>query len=338
VRKSIAAVATLLLSSAALLGSQTTKSPAVAGDPVIFAVGDMACDPLDTGFNGGAGTATNCAEQRVSTAMMSDPLFSQVTPATPILGLGDYQYECGIDYQDSYTPTWGRLNAEISPVAGNHEYQTGPDLWNQTCPATNSTAQTYFNYFAPYNAHQSSGGHYFFDVGSWHIIALNAQCGHTGVGGCGATSPQTKWLKADLASADAQAHPCILAYWHQPLFTGIGTGKQLTYQPWWNALYAAHADVVLNGHIHNYQRFAPMDPSGNSDPATGITEYIVGTGGEKQVSVKSGVVPKPAFNSKTFGYLRMTLGVDGWTSDFVSVDSSGISTPLDHYSSGTCHL
>jgi hypothetical protein len=95
------------------------------------------------------------------------------------------------------------------------------------------------------------------------------------------------------------------------LFTGIATGKVLKYQPWWNALYGAQADVVLNGHVHNYQRFAPLSPTGACHPENGITEYIIGTGGESQVSVKAGVLPHPVAQAKTFGYLRMTLPPTG---------------------------
>lgn len=109
------------------------------------------------------------------------------------------------------------------------------------------------------------------------------------------------------------------------------------YRSWWNTLYAAHADVVLNGHVHNYQRFAPMNPQGNSDPMHGITEFIAGTGGEAQVPVKAGAVPYPVAQGKTFGYLRMTLLPTGWSADFVKVDSTGATTVLDT-STGTCHV
>jgi acid phosphatase type 7 len=330
----LAAVVLLGVTALSTLGFTSTaaSSQDAAGDPVIGAVGDMACDTSDPGFKAGLGTATSCAELRTSDAMMADTSIDQ------ILALGDYQYDCGdlADYQASYDPTWGRLDYLMHPVAGNHEYQTGTDVFGAPCPTTNSTAQNYFNHFAAFNdsAHQATNGHYSFDLGSWHIIALNANCSNTGVGGCGATSPQTIWLKKDLAST---TQPCILAYWHQPLFTGIGTGKVVKYQPWWKALSAVHADVVLNGHVHNYQRFPPLDPSGGLDPLNGITEYIVGTGGEKQVAVKSTATPQPSAWRKTFGYLRMTLLPTGWTAEFIGVDSLGNTSVLDT-SAGTCHL
>ena len=295
------------------------------GNPVIGAVGDMACDSSDRSFNNNNGTATNCAEKRTSDVVLADASLDGV------LGLGDYQYDCDdpADFAVSYTPTWGRLGNEMTPVAGNHEYKTGTDVYGTPCPTSNATAATFFNYFT--HSHPATYGHFSFDLGQWHLIGLNGNCGYSGVGGCRATSPQTQWLKADLA---ATTQPCILAFWHQPLFTGINTGKNLVYKPWWDALYAAHADVVLNGHIHNYQRFAPLAPDGTADSINGITEYIVGTGGEKQVPVNTTVLPQPVANAKTFGYLRMALLPTGWQADFI--DSSG--AILDASSSGVCHV
>jgi calcineurin-like phosphoesterase family protein len=302
-------------------GTPPPKASITSG-VTIGAVGDMACDTSDRAYNGGAGTSSACGERSTSAAMQAN------SSLTLILGLGDYQYDCGApaDWTASYDPTWGRLDYLMDPAAGNHEYITGRDAFGAQCPTSNATAQGYFNHFGA-AAHQGTGGHYSFNVGSWHVIALNGNCGHTGVGGCGATSPQTVWLKHDLA---ANSSACTLAYWHQPLFTGIGTGKNPAYQAWWNALYADHADVVLNGHIHNYQRFGPKNPSGAAD-ARGITEYVVGTGGESQVSVKAAARPQPVVWKRAFGYLQMTLQPGGWTAKFISAAR----TVLDS-SSGTC--
>ncbi len=216
----------------------------------------------------------------------------------------------------------------MDPIAGNHEYKTGNDAFGSPCPTSNSTAQPYFDHFGA-AAHPDTNGHFSFDLGSWHLIGLNANCSKSGVGGCTATSAQTNWLKGDLAST---SQPCILAFWHQPRFTG-NTGPVAAYTPWWQALYDAHADVVLNGHVHNYQRYSALDPTGAGDAITGITEYVVGTGGENLQSVKSTVQPAPVVSYKTFGYLQMTLLPDGWTADFVN--SAG--TVLDT-SAGSCHL
>jgi acid phosphatase type 7 len=288
-----------------------------SGDPVVAAVGDMACDRSDPDFDGGAGTLTNCRERAISSRVYADASVDKV------LGLGDYQYECGdpADYDASYDPTWGRLNPLMSPTAGNHEYKTGVDAFGARCPSGNSTATTYFNYFGG-SAHPSTGGHFSFDMGSWHLIALNSNCVRTGSGGCGATSPQTRWLKADLA---ATTKPCIAAFWHHPRFNGKVAIS--AFKPWWDALYAAHADVVLNGHVHNYQRFAALSPTG-ARTAAGITEYIVGTGGETlHTQTSSALVYK-----KTFGYLRMTLHSSGWSTQFIDASGDVLDT-----SSGTCH-
>lgn len=303
------------------------------GNPTIAAVGDMACDPANKGFNRGAGTSIACGENRVSDAMLAD-----TTIDGGVLGLGDYQYDCGdaADYAVSYDPTWGRLDPKFdATVAGNHEYKTGTDKYGSPCPSSNTTAAGYFTRFDfTTNAsigsvsHPDTQGHFSFDLGSWHLIALNGNCKNAYVGGCSATSAQTQWLRADLT---ANTQPCVLAFWHQPLFTGVGTGKMSAYRRWWDVLYSYGADVVLNGHVHNYQRFNPMNSSGVLDPR-GITEYIAGTGGEDQNAVTAGVTPTPAASAKTFGYLRMTLLPGGWTEDFVDYNGS----VLDN-SAGTCH-
>lgn len=314
----------------------TTEADSATADsllgPTIAAVGDMACDQSDPAFRTGEGGPLACAQRRTSDAMLAD-----TTIDGGILGLGDYQYDCGdtADYAVSYDPTWGRLDPQWDAlVAGNHEYKTGNDVFGSPCPTTNVTAQNFFTRFGFSNtygpvSHPETAGHFSFDLGSWHLIGLNGNCANSGVGGCSASSKQTKWLKADLA---ATTQTCVLAFWHQPLWTGIQTGKNNKYKPWWAALYAAHADVVLGGHVHNYQRFAPMDFDGNPDSVNGITEYIAGTGGEKQVVVKAGVVPYPVAQVKSFGYLRMTLLETGWTEDFLDTFGNVIDS-----STGTCH-
>jgi hypothetical protein len=290
---------------------------------VIGAVGDMACDASDPHFKGGKGTTSACAENTMSNLMVAD------TSLDAVLGLGDYQYACGdpADYAVSYDPTFGRLDPLMRPVAGNHEYQTGKDAFGAICPSSNTTAANYFAHFGA-AAHQATAGHFSFDLGTWHFVALNANCGQSGVGGCGTTSPQTVWLQHDLAST---TQPCIAAFWHQPLFTGTDIDGS-AYRTWWKVLYAAHADVVLNGHVHDYQRYPPLDPSGVSDPTNGVTEYIVGTGGENFMSFVPTVTPAPVTHVQRFGYLRMTLDPNGWVAQFV--DSTG--TVADT-SSGTCH-
>jgi Calcineurin-like phosphoesterase len=324
-----AALVTLTFSRVTAPSAQATDP---IGNPVILAVGDMACDTSNANYNGGAGTGTNCTEQSVSTAMLNDPSGFDAT-----LGLGDFQYDCSdpSDWAASYNPSYGRLDPWMNPVAGNHEYKNGTDAYGAPCP-DNSAAKPYFDHFSSNGvdrAHAGTQGHYSFDLGSWHIVGLNANCSNK-VGGCKGTSPQTIWLKNDLGSTK---QPCIMAFWHQPLWTGTGTGVAAVYRTWWNTLYAAHADVVMNGHIHNYQRFSPMNPAGNSDLVNGITQYTVGSGGEAEVAVKAGVVPYPAAWAKTFGYSRMTLLTTGWTADFVRVDPTTGATTVIDTSTGNCH-
>jgi uncharacterized repeat protein (TIGR01451 family) len=294
------------------------------GDPVIAAVGDMACAPDDSHFNGGAGTATNCGEAANSAQMEQDPTIDT------LLGLGDYQYGCGTlaEYAQSYGPTWGFFNSIIDPSAGNHEYSTNTNsATGVACPDPNDAAQDYFSYFgAP--AHPATAGEYSFNVGKWHLISLNANCSKTNVGGCGTGSAQTQWLQSDL---NANSQPCVLAYWHQPRWTANGTNAS-AYATWWSMLYAAHVDVVLNGHVHTYARFGPLSPSGGADAANGIREVIVGTGGEALVSAAANASPAPLANYRTFGYLRMVLHPTGYDAQFI--DSTGA---VKDTFSGACH-
>src|SRR5216684_932638 len=291
------------------------------GDPVIAAAGDIACDPNDSNFNGGNGTTGGCAQLRTSNQLRTDSTVDRV------LGLGDIQYSCDDlnDYTLSYTPSWGVFNSTMYPVAGNHEYQTGPDGFGGTCPATNTTAANYFFYFGVNADPDSNGGHFSFDRGNWHIIGLNANC--SSIGGCGASRPETKWLSNDL---NTTTKACILAYWHQPLWTGLSTGNDTRSSTWWKLLYQKHADVVLNGHVHNYQRFPKLNPSGIPD-SQGIREVIVGTGGESLQNPSSTASPLPDIALKTFGYLRMVLHPSSYDLSFVKYDGTVLDT-----SSGTC--
>jgi hypothetical protein len=313
-----------------LAGSSAQAIDSV-GNIVVAAVGDMACDPANNNWNAGDGTNIGCAQNRVS-----DAILAYTTGVDAVFGLGDYQYDCSdpADWAASYDPSYGRLNAWMTPSVGNHEYKTGADVFGVACPTANLNAGSYTDYFTSHNVdvHASTYFHYSFNIGtSWHVIAMNGNCGKSGTG-CGATGAETKWLKADLA---VNYQPCVLAFWHQPRWTGTTSGDGTAYQYWWNALYSAHADVVLNGHFHNYQRYASLNPSGAADPVNGITEYVVGTGGEALAPpVKITYSPQPLKAiAKTFGYLRLTLTPNGWSADFVDTSGNVLDT-----SSGACHV
>ena len=275
---------------------------AAAADPVIAAAGDIACDPATTAFNGGLGNPTSCREEYTSNLLVSGGF-------TAILSLGDNQYYCG-GYQaflQSYDPSWGRVKAITHPVVGNHEYFTSGGTG---CDSTNTGAAGYYTYFGA-AAGTVGQGYYSFDIGAWHLIALNSSCSQAG--GCSSSSPQYKWLQADLA-----AHPnqCILAYWHIPLFSS-GTRANAGTRPFWQLLYNAHADLVLNGHDHIYERFAPQTATGALDQANGVREFIVGTGGADHSSIATVAANSQVRNATTFGVLELTLHAGSYDWQFV---------------------
>jgi len=275
---------------------------AAASDPVIAAAGDIACDPATSAFNGGLGTSSSCREQYTSNLLVNGGF-------TAILSLGDNQYYCG-GYQaflQSYDPSWGRVKAITHPVVGNHEYFTSGGTG---CTTANTGAAGYYQYFGS-AAGTAGQGYYSFDIGAWHLIALNSSC--VQVGGCKSGTPQYIWLQADLA-----AHPnqCTLAYWHIPLFSSGGRANAST-RPLWQLLYNAHADIVLSGHDHIYERFAPQTATAGLDQANGIREFIVGTGGADHSSIASVAANSEVRNATTFGVLELTLHPASYDWQFV---------------------
>ncbi len=270
-----------------------TNTAVPSGDPVIAAAGDIACDPNLPAFNGGYGNANECHLMQVSDLLVNAGLAA-------VLPVGDISNADGslYVYQGAYDPTWGRVKSITHPVPGNHDYLNAPG------------ALGYFTYFGA-AAGDPTKGYYSYDVGTWHIIALNSNC--SPVGGCGAGSPQEQWLKADLA-----AHPnmCTLAYWHHPRFSSGEQGSYVAYDAFWRDLYAAGAELVLNGHDHVYERFAPQNPTAGADPK-GIQEFIVGTGGKVMNSFAT-VQPNSVIrHTFTFGVLKLTLHPTSYDWQFV---------------------
>jgi hypothetical protein len=243
-----------------------------------------------------------------------------------VLPLGDDQYECGYlkDFNKYYERSWGRMKALTRPIIGNHEYTTSSDQANP-CYNAPAGAPGYFQYFGNAASPTEPGcvvnckGYYSYDLGSWHIIALNSVCGQ--VGGCHKGSPQEVWLRNDLAAHPAQ---CTLAYWHYPRFSSSNSGTAYTsyLSALWQDLYNAKAEVVLNAHDHVYERFAPMDTAGNLDRANGIRGFIVGTGGKKPMSFASIHPNSEVRNSGTYGVLKMTLRPSGYDWKFVPTAGS----------------
>jgi PKD repeat protein len=282
-------------------GANPPRLLVTTGDPVVLAAGDIACAP------GAAVTPTACHQSATAELIRTAPALTRVLP------LGDEQYDTGAlaDFlgPGAYDATWGVAKPITAPVPGNHEYHV-------------AGAPGYFGYFGAL-AGAADKGYYSFDLGAWHLIALNADI-PVGVG-----SAEEGWLRADLA---ATKQPCVLAYWHEPRFSSGYHGDATWTGTLWKDLYAARADVVLNGHDHDYERFAPQTPAGAADPA-GIREFVVGTGGGAQEPLG---VPQPnseVLDATTFGVLQLTLHDGGY--DWRFLPEAG--RTFSDAGSATCH-
>jgi hypothetical protein len=279
------------------LGVFVACSAEAAADPVVMAAGDIACDPDDSGYNGGAGTADRCHQLATSDLLLAG------SPDL-VLALGDVQYDSATTARINavYAPTWGRVKAITRPILGNHE---------------SGTAAGYFDYFnGPGVTDGPAGprgkGYYSFDLGGWHLVALNSNCASVS---CSAGSEQERWLRADLA-----AHPanCTLAYWHHPRYSSGHDGSNDFMQPLWEALHDAQAEVLLSGHSHDYERFAPLDRDGAVDFAGGIRQFVVGTGGAFFTGGLGTLAPhSEVAQNDTFGVLRLTLHPASYDWEFV---------------------
>ncbi|MCW2601377.1 MAG: hypothetical protein JWM02_3206 [Frankiales bacterium] len=303
--------------------SGPTPTPTPTGWPVIAAAGDIACDPADSAFNGGLGTGSTCRQKSVSDVIVGRGV-------ARVLALGDNQYYCGgyDAWLGSYDKSWGRFKSLTAPVAGNHEYLTQAGSSGATgCDSTNAGAAGYFRYFGA-RAGPSGQGWYSFDVGAWHLVALNSQC--SAIGGCSATSPQGQWLAADLA---AHKNTCTLAFWHIPLFSSGGRAASNS-KAFWQLLYDANAEVVLNGHDHTYERFAPQTAAGVADSARGLREFVVGTGGANHTALVTVAPNSVVRDSTTFGVLLLTLKPTSYSWVFVPAAGSGT---FSDSGSASCH-
>ncbi len=267
-------------------------APSAAAQVEVVAAGDIACDPADPDFNGGAGSASRC-HQRATSDLVLD-----LDPAAVLL-LGDIQYESGsvTAFKTSFAPTWGRLGARLRPAPGNHEYQT-------------PGAQGYFTYFGA----AAGPGYYSFDLGAWHLISLDSNCG-PGLGGCSASSPQVSWMRQDLAD---HAGRCTLAYWHHPRFSSGLHGSDPAYEVFWQTLHDAGADLVLVGHDHEYERYAPQDAAGNLDLERGLRQFVVGTGGKDLRPFQAPTPHSELRLHRDFGVLRLQLRDGGYDWQFVA--------------------
>ena len=259
----------------------------------------------------GAGDIADCGSPGAeATAALLDSI-----PGT-VFTTGDNAYEDGTaaEFQDCYDPTWGRHKARTQPAAGNHEYHT-------------PGASGYFEYFGA-GAGDRDEGYYSYDLGAWHIVVLNGECSEVP---CSAGSAQEEWLRADLA---ANATACTAAYWHQPRFSsGSQHSSNTSYAAFWEALYDHGVELVMNGHEHNYERFAPQKADGTADPVRGIRQIVVGTGGRNHTGFDSPIPNSEVRNDDTFGVLKLTLRPTSYEWEFVP-EAGGTFTDMG---SESCH-
>jgi Calcineurin-like phosphoesterase len=307
----------LLASSAASARTRSARTPSPLAVPatVIGAVGDIACNKAP------GNNAHLCRYDDVAASTLHANLDA-------FLPLGDNQYQNGeyANYNVFYNTYFGALKTVSYPVPGNAEARD---------PAGRFAG--YFQYFG--NAAGPPTGYYSYDLGGWHFIALNSELCYEGPPACNSQSAQYQWLQADLAAHPNSATKCTLAYWHRPAFSYLngGANSDSGTKPLWSLLYAAKADVIMNGHIHNYERWAPMTPNGIANAKRGIREFVVGTGGEEMFSVGD-LAGAPATleraQSKAFGLLQLTLLPKAYKWQWIS----GVAQP--HYrdrGKASCH-
>lgn len=261
----------------------------------------------------GAGDIADCADLAgaEATAKLIEAIPGQV------FTVGDNAYPAGTkeQFDNCYDKTWGRVKSRTRPSVGNHEFHSGG-------------ATPYFDYFGA-AAGDPAKGYYSYELGAWHVIVLNSECAE--VGGCDAGSPQEQWLRGDLA-----AHPsaCTLAYWHKPLFSsGAKHGNDPEMKPFWDDLYGAKATLVINGHDHDYERFAPQDPDAKADAKRGIREFVVGTGGKNHRPFGAAKPNSEVRNADSFGVLKLVLHPKGYDWQFIPEAGKAFTDS----GSGQCH-
>jgi hypothetical protein len=235
--------------------------------------------------------------------------------AGTVFTAGDNAYEDGTaaNFADCYQPTWGAFKDRTNPTPGNHDYET-------------PGAAGYLGYFGV-RAAPAGAPWYAYDLGAWRIYALDSNCF---VVGCDPGGTQYEWLRADLA---ANPRTCVLAYWHHPRFSSGQHGNDAEVGPFWDLLYAAGAEVIVNGHEHDYERFAPQTPNAISDAAAGIRQFVVGTGGASLRSFGTTKANSQVRHSGSHGVLKLSLSDAGYTWDFVPVAGKTFTDS----GSGACH-
>jgi acid phosphatase type 7 len=284
------------VASEPIAGSARPVSPSLAtsSDPILIGAGDIAdCDRR--------------ADSETASLLAGQDGF--------VFTAGDNTYPDGTaaQFTDCYGPTWGREVARTRPAPGNHDHATA-DLAG------------YLGYFGTAAAPEGTAW-YSYEVGSWHVIVLDATC--AAAGGCSIDSPQGRWLAADLAASSAR---CTLAIWHQPRFSSGEHGNDVAVAPFWDQLFAAGADVVVNGHDHDYERFAPQDPAGIADPLRGMREFVVGTGGAELRDFRPPVANSELRVAGYYGVIRLVLHPAAYEWSFLTTSGAVLDAGL-----GMCH-
>ncbi len=289
------------------LGATSSASPTATATSTATATATPRGTPTASPTSGGSdavliGAGDICITSNIANANATAALIT-ARPSAVVFTAGDNSNETGTtaNYTNCVAKTWGAFKTRIHPVPGNHDYMT-------------SGASPYYAYFGA-AAGTTGKGYYSYNLANnWHVISLNAMC--SDVGGCGVGSAQETFLRTDLA-ANAGKH--IIAVWHIPAFSSGGAhGNNPAYRAWWDDLYAAHADLVLNGHDHDYERFALQSPSGAAD-ANGIREFVVGTGGAGQRAMGTIRANSQIRSTGTFGVLQLTLHANSYTWQFLPV-------------------
>lgn len=270
-------------------------------EKTIAAVGDIACSPKSSQWNGGFGTPTACRQADVA------DLTSRSDDA--VLLLGDIQYPAGTldQFKRGFGPSWGHLGTRLRPVPGNHEYYT-------------PGAAGYFRYFRDLGVQtgRSRGGYYSFPLGAWTVIALNSNCSRVS---CKAGSRQEQWFRKRLKGA-AAAGRCTLAFWHHAPASSGWHGNQVELAALWRAFVELGGDLLLTGHDHHYERFGPMGPDLEPD-ATGSPAWVIGTGGKSLRSAANEALESAVVIDDTFGLARFRLLSSSFTWQWAGLGGAG---------------
>jgi acid phosphatase type 7 len=321
----------LLLACMAALLTATPGASQKTHTVTLVGAGDIAeCSP----DNNAKATAALLANIPGTVLALGDNAYPNGTPRQYANCYDNYKLSDGSVFDAARTSWWGQYKARTKPVLGNHEYHSS------------KVAQPYFDYFSanqdigfkdppapvpntPTNPGLTPGkGYYSYDRGSWHIVALNSNCNK--VGGCEKTSAQGKWLQNNLANTNKQ---CTLAYFHHPLYS---TGENVTnpnVKPLWQILYNHGAEVIVNGHAHRYERYAPLTPGGKEDPNNGIRQIVAGTGGAPGGSEVQHAPGVEVVETGTSGVLKLTLSAGSYRWRFVPIEGETF-TDLGN---GSCH-